>query len=97
MSVCHVVTFTFKTGTSEGAIAKLAAALDVLASHSGAAHYRHGRDLQRRDGNADYAVTALFEDYECFSDYLASPEHLGIVADLLTPHLERRSAVQFEV
>ncbi|KHO21664.1 Dabb family protein [Mycolicibacterium setense] len=97
MSVCHVVTFTFKPGTPDAAIAKLGAALDGLAIRSGATSYRHGRDLQRRVGNADYSVTALFDDYDSFTTYLESPEHLGIVSELLAPHLESRSAVQFAV
>lgn len=97
MSVCHVVTFTFKPGTSDDAIAKLGVALDDLAANAGAISYRHGRDLKRRDGNADYAVTAVFDDYDRFHAYLTSPQHLGIVSDLLDPHLQSRSAVQFTV
>lgn len=96
MPVCHLVTFTFKAGTSGDAIAQLAAALDDLAVRSGAVNYRHGRDLQFREGNADYAVTAVFENQQACTAYLKSPEHLRIVAELLTPHLQSRSAVQFD-
>ena len=64
MPVCHVVTFTFKEGTTDAAIDELSTALDDLASRAGAISYRHGRDLQRRAGNADYSVTAVFADYE---------------------------------
>lgn len=97
MAVCHVVTFTFKDGTPDGAVGKLAAALDDLAVTSDAISYRHGCDLQRREGNADYAVTAVFADYDAFTAYFTSPAHLLVVSELLSPHLESRSAVQFAV
>jgi hypothetical protein len=90
------VTFTFEAGTSGDAMAKRAAALDDLAARSGAVGDRHSRDLQTRERNADYAATLVFENQQACSAYLTSPEHLRIVADLLTPHLQNRSAVQFD-
>ena len=97
MLVCHVVTFTFKADTPDEAIGKFGAALDDLATTSDAMSYRHGRDLHRREGNADYSITAVFADYDAFTTYMTSSGHLSIVSDLLSPHLESRSAVQFAV
>ena len=97
MPLCHLVTFTFKPGTPAAAIAELASALDELAARGPALAYHHGGDLKIREGNADYAVTAVFKDPDALQAYLSSPEHLHIVNDLLTPHLQSRSAVQFDV
>lgn len=96
-AVCHVVTFTLKPGTPEDAISKLASALDDLAGRSSALSYFHGRDLRFREGNADYAVTAVFKSEDAFAQYMTSPEHLSVVRDLVAPHLESRSAVQFAI
>jgi quinol monooxygenase YgiN len=94
--ICHVVTFNFTSGTSPDWIEELSAALDQLGSQMAAQSYRHGRDLGHRQGNADYSVTAVFHDEAAFTAYLASPAHQRIVHDILAPHLESRSAVQFE-
>jgi hypothetical protein len=48
-----------------------------------------------RPDNADYAVTAIFHDAASFDAYITSPEHLRIVSELVMPHLQSRSAVQF--
>jgi hypothetical protein len=97
MPVGHVVTFTFKTDTTPESVAALGAALDELASEAAALSYHHGPDLNIRAGNADYSVTAIFEDEAAFSTYITSAKHLQIVSELLQPHLESRSAVQFSI
>ena len=97
MPLCHLVTFTFKARTPAGAIAELGAALDGLSTRAGAISYAHGQDLKIRPGNADYAVTAIFHDEAAFGAYITSPEHLRIVDELVTPHLQSRSAVQFSI
>jgi hypothetical protein len=95
MPVYHLVTFTFKARTSTEAITELSAALDGLSMRAGAISYSHGQDLKIRQDNADYAVTAIFHDAAAFDAYITSPEHLRIVSELVMPHLQSRSAVQF--
>ena len=97
MPIGHVVTFNFKTNTQPEDILALGAALDELASETAALSYYHGADLNIRQGNADYSVTATFEDEDAFSAYITSAHHLEIVRELLAPHLESRSAVQFAI
>jgi hypothetical protein len=97
MALCHIVTFTFKPDTPTEAITELSSALDDLANRSKAISYRHGRDLGLRDGNADYAVTAVFRDADQYAAYMTSPEHRRVVHDLVAPHLECRSAAQFSI
>jgi hypothetical protein len=97
MPLCHVVTFTFKTETPTEWIGEFGAALDGLGARTSAVTYHHGRDVKIRSGNADYSVTAIFKDEAEFTSYITSPEHLRIVSEMLTPHLESRSAVQFSI
>ena len=97
MPLCHLVTFTFKARTPTVAITELSAALDGLSMRAGAISYSHGQDRKIRPGNADYAVAAIFHDETAFDAYITSPEHLRIVDELVTPHLQSRSAVQFSI
>ena len=95
MPIIHVVTLTFTPDVDDAVIANLSAALDELAPRSGAIAYRHGPDLGIRDHNADYAITAVFDDEETFTSYMVLPEHQRLIAAHLTPHARSRSGVQF--
>ena len=97
MSVCHVVTFTFKPETADEAVATFAQGLDHLAERLKLNSFRHGRDLGLHNGNADYAVVAEFDDEAEFAAYLSSPSHQQLIRELLLPHLQTRSAVQFVI
>ena len=76
MPVGHVVTFGFKANTQPEAILALGAALDELASETSALSYHQGADLNIRQGNAEYSVTATFEDENAFSASITSAHHL---------------------
>jgi hypothetical protein len=95
MAVVHVVTLKFRPETTESVVGKLAVALDELGPQSNAVRFQHGSDLGVREGNADYAITAVFADEETFLAYMASAQHQRIISDLVTPHVQARSAVQF--
>lgn len=95
MSIVHVVTFTFAADVLDEVTTPLATALDELASRSNVIAYRHGPDAGFRDGNAHYAVTAVFNDQRAFESYLDDPLHRRITHELVAPHLRSRSAVQF--
>jgi|ERR1700704_5930296 hypothetical protein len=95
MAVVHIVTLTFRPETAESVVSELTAALNELGPQSNAIVFQHGSDLGIREGNADYAINAVFTDEETFLAYIASPQHQRIISDLVTPHLHARSAVQF--
>jgi Stress responsive A/B Barrel Domain len=95
MAVVHIVTLKFRPETTESVVGKLAAALDELGPQSNAVRFQHGSDLGIREGNADYAIAAVFADEETFLAYMASAQHQRIISELVTPHLQARSAVQF--
>jgi Stress responsive A/B Barrel Domain len=97
MPVMHVVTFTFASDVADAVMSELGAALDDLAPRTKAIRYYHGPDIGVRDGNAHYAVTAVFENRHEFLDYIADPEHQQIIREKITRHLRYRSAVQFDV
>jgi hypothetical protein len=97
MPVVHVVTFTFAADIIDEVTGSLGAALDEFAPHTNAVFYHHGADLGMRNGNAHYAVTAIFADRHTFQTYVASAQHQRIIADFVKPHLQSRSAVQFEL
>jgi Stress responsive A/B Barrel Domain len=96
MPIAHVITFTFRPHTSRDVIAKLGPALDDLAQQSNTIFYHHGADLGIREGNADYAVVALFENQDAFTAYMTSPLHDRINRENIRPFLQTRSAVQFQ-
>jgi Stress responsive A/B Barrel Domain len=95
MPIVHVVTLTFRPDIAATVISKLAAALDDLSRQSNAITFQHGTDLGIQGGNADYAITAVFNDEDAFRTYMACWQHQQIISDLVTPHLQARSAVQF--
>ncbi|RZL84451.1 MAG: Dabb family protein [Rhodococcus sp. (in: high G+C Gram-positive bacteria)] len=98
MPLAHVVTFTFSPDLPAGTLSTLADRLDELsAACPGIESYRHGPDQRDRPGNADYAVTAVFENEDAFTAYLTSPDHRRIVTELIGPHLVAKSSVQFPI
>ena len=97
MPVVHVVTFTFAADILEEVTGALSAALDDLAPNTNAQFYQHGPDIGIRNGNAHYAVTAIFADRYAFQTYVDSAEHQQLIRDHVKPYLQSRSAVQYEL
>jgi hypothetical protein len=58
--------------------------------------YVIGRDLGLNEGNASFAVTADFASVDDYVVYRDDPEHKRIIAELITPILAGRTAVQYE-
>jgi quinol monooxygenase YgiN len=96
MPITHIVTLTFKADTPRQAITELAAGLDALGRQVRATAFQHGFDLSLRDGNADYAITAVFESQDQFREHMQEPLHQKIIRDLLMPHMHSKSTVQFQ-
>ena len=59
--------------------------------------YTSGSDLELREGNADLAIVAEFDDVEAYRAYSAHPAHQRLIEDLLTPIVASRAAAQFLV
>lgn len=96
--VRHIAMFRLKDDAPEGTLESLAEGLSVLAeSISEISKYSYGRDLGLREGNYDYAVVADFENAEAFAGYAKHPAHLAFIQDQLTPVVEERVSLQFEI
>ena len=91
----HIAVFRWKAGTTseqveaiESALATLPARLPQLRA------YAYGSDLGLREGNADFAIVADFDDEDDWRVYAEDPEHLRVIGELIAPVTEVRSAVQ---
>ena len=91
----HVVTFTWNenvpAGHPESAREQLYAYARTL---QGCVSYTCGPDLGLVQGNADFAVIAVFEDEASWHAYDTADEHNRIRAEVFRPYVSVRSAVQ---
>lgn len=91
----HIVTFTWKEGVPAGHAAAAKARLDAYAATlRGCVSYTCGPDAGVLDGNADFAVVAVFEDEQAWHAYDTADEHNRIRAEVFRPWVAHRSAVQ---
>jgi stress responsive alpha/beta barrel protein len=94
----HVVCLTWKPGTAPAAVEAVQAALEALPGLIPEIRaYAVGTDLGLADGNAGFGIVADFEDAGAWRTYQAHPEHVRVITELIRPHLEARTAVQFDV
>ncbi len=92
----HVVTFTFRPGVTSADAFALAEELRELAETlPGLRSYACGPDLGRREGNADFAVAAIFDTENALLNYLNHPEHKDIIARHVPAMVAERHGVQF--
>jgi hypothetical protein len=93
----HVVLFRWKpeaTGEQRERVAtELSTLPPIVPSIRG---FRLGPDAGISEGNADFAVTADFDDEAGFLAYRNDPTHRAIIAEHITPITAERTAVQFE-
>ncbi len=93
----HVVMFRFADDTTDEQKAALRAGLQRLPEVIPEIRaYRFGDDLGLRDDNFDFVVTADFDDVDSFVVYRDHPDHQKAIAELITPIITARAAVQFE-
>ena len=91
----HVVLLRF---TSSEAVAPVVEALRALPPKVRSIRsYRVDTDLGLAPDNAHLAVTAEFDDAAGHAEYRDHPEHVKVIDELITPHLEWRSAIQHEL
>lgn len=94
----HVAVFTFRPGTTPEQVDELARRLRELPSIVPTIRsYAVGADLGLRDGNADFAVVADFDDTDGFAAYAAHPAHQVVVAECIQPIVASRTSVQLAV
>lgn len=92
----HVVTFHLKPDAPAGQVERIADAVKALgATLPEVRSLAIGPDLALRDGNASFAIVAVFDDVDGFKVYADHPEHVRIVKEEIGPHIESRHPVQF--
>ncbi len=93
----HVVVFRWAP-TASPDTGRLARALtDFVATLPGVLAYGCGPDLELREINDDFAVTATFADEHALATYLDHPEHKQITAEQVTPYLAEKHICQFRL
>jgi hypothetical protein len=94
----HVTIFTWSDPDDEQRRATTLAAIRRLPDLvGGMSSFAVGDDRGLREGNAHTALVADFPDEEAYLRYAQHPEHLAVIAELITPYLAARTSVQYEV
>lgn len=94
--VRHVVLFNWAPETTSEQIAALCAGLAQLPGLiPEISDYRFGADLGMNQGTAQFAVVADFVSTQDYLTYRDHPDHRQLIADLVTPIVANRSAIQF--
>lgn len=94
--VRHVVMFSFQPGTTASDLATIRQALaDLSREIPLIRRFEVGEDLHLVEGNAGLVVMVEFDTAEDYLAYSAHPKHQRFVREVLTPHLDRRMAVQY--
>lgn len=92
----HVVLLRFDRGAPEGHAELVARELRTLpAAIPALRSYEVGVDVGLADDNAHVAVVAGFDDEAGYDTYRDHPAHRRIIAELIAPHLQSRTASQF--
>lgn len=92
----HVVAFRFNPGVSDGDIAQLADELRFFASQlEGLVSYACGADLRMREGNDDFAISAVFDSVQALNGYLTHPGHQAIATRYVTAMVAEKHGAQF--
>jgi hypothetical protein len=95
----HIVLFTWKPEATDEQKNLVAAELSVLSKTlPGIRAYHFGADAGLVPaGNADFALTADFDDADAYQVYRNHPAHLEVLENTIKPILERRVAAQLEI
>lgn len=94
----HMVMFSWKPEATEEQKRAVADQLATLPGKiSELRDYRFGADAGINPGNADFAVVADFDDVDAYLVYRDHPEHRAVIDACITPIVDSRTAVQFEL
>jgi Stress responsive A/B Barrel Domain len=91
--ITHIVMFRWSRALTDAERDAVHQAFEALRGIPEVAHLRHGPDLGRRPGNADYVVVVTAQDWDGFLRYLKHPDHLRLV-DVTSGFTEARWSVQ---
>ena len=93
----HVVMFKWADHVTAEHIDKVSAGLSELPSEIDVIRgYVHGADVGVSEGNFDYCVVADFDNVGDFRTYREHPQHVVLIAELITDHVTDRAAVQYQ-
>jgi len=94
----HIVLFTWKPDTTDQQKERVASELSMLSKTlPGIRAYHFGADAGLVTGNADFGLTADFDDADGYLVYRNHPAHLEVLEKTIGPILDRRVAVQLEI
>ena len=94
----HVVLLTWKPDATPEQKQQVVTDLSALpALVPGIRDYRFGADAGLTAGNADFAITADFDDVDAYLVYRTHPAHVEVINQTISPILEQRVAVQYEI
>jgi hypothetical protein len=95
--IAHLVIWTWKPDVTPERVDALVRALrDLTAGLPSLIRYECGPALGIRQG-ADFGVLAITEDAEGLESYLDQPAHKDLVATVLTPMAQTRTAIQLDL
>jgi Stress responsive A/B Barrel Domain len=93
--ILHIVLFKWKEGVTKEQVDAVDAAMAKLAAAIPQVKQLHwGSDVHFREGNADWALAAIFANQADWQAYQVHPEHQAIVQNLVSPILASRTAIQ---
>lgn len=93
--ILHIVLFKWKEGVKKEQVDAVDAAMAKLPAAIPQVKQLHwGSDVHFREGNADWALTAIFANQADWQAYQVHPDHQAIVQNLVTPILASRTAIQ---
>ncbi|HLX46848.1 MAG TPA: Dabb family protein [Streptosporangiaceae bacterium] len=94
----HVVLLAWKPEASEEQKQRVAAELSKLPSLIPAIRaYQFGPDAGISEGTFDFGIVADFDDADAYRSYRDDPRHRAVIDQNITPILDRRAAVQYEL
>jgi hypothetical protein len=100
MAFRHVVMFRFADDATDEQRRALARGLTGMPAATGAISerdYKHGFDLGVNATSWDYVVVADFASVDDFLTYRDHPDHQALIRDLVTPIVDDRASVQYEI
>ena len=94
----HIVLLSFVDSATDAQVQAVEDALSTLPARLPQVRaYEIGRDLGVNEGNASFAVAADFASIDDYIVYRDDAEHRRIIAELISPILAARTAVQYEI
>lgn len=98
MTLRHIALLRFRPGTSDEHVEALMTGLGSLpAAIPELRDYRFGRDLGLSTDNWQFGIVADVDDARAYERYRLHPAHRALIDELISPVLEARASVQYEV